>query len=85
MQLLDRDPKVWLFPFFSVGVNLFFIALLKKYQDSVILNPLFQCVLPPFSPPPTFSFSPLYRPMGPLLHLRSFPCCEACGEGPYRF
>jgi hypothetical protein len=41
LQLL-RTPKVLLFPFFSVGVNLFFIALLNKYQNDAFLNPLFQ-------------------------------------------
>jgi len=32
------------FPFFSVGVNLGFIALLNKYQTDAFLNPLFQSV-----------------------------------------
>jgi hypothetical protein len=41
LQLL-RTPKVLLFPFFSVGVNLFFISLLDKYQNDAFLNPLFQ-------------------------------------------
>eukprot|EP00884_Botryococcus_braunii_P015806 jgi/Botrbrau1/2909/Bobra.0036s0047.3 len=40
-KLLDKDPKVFLFPFFTVGVNLFFIFLLNKYQTDIILNPLF--------------------------------------------
>ncbi|WIA33217.1 hypothetical protein OEZ86_006363 [Tetradesmus obliquus] len=39
-QLL-RTPKVLLFPFFSVGVNLFFISLLDKHQHDAFLNPLF--------------------------------------------
>ena len=34
---------MFLFPFFSVGVNLFFISLLDKYESDIILNPLFQC------------------------------------------
>lgn len=38
-----QDPRVFLFPFFSVGVNLFFISLLDKYESDIILNPLFQC------------------------------------------
>jgi hypothetical protein len=37
-----KTPKVLLFPLFSVGVNLAFIALLAKYQTDAILNPLFQ-------------------------------------------
>lgn len=37
-----QDPRVFLFPFFSVGVNLFFISLLDKYESDIILNPLFQ-------------------------------------------
>lgn len=41
VQLL-RTPKVLLFPFFSVGVNLFFISLLDKHQHDAFLNPLFQ-------------------------------------------
>jgi hypothetical protein len=41
LQLLGT-PKVLLFPFFSVGVNLFFISLLDKYQNNAFLNPLFQ-------------------------------------------
>jgi len=36
-----KTPKVLLFPFFSVGVNLAFIALLDKYQTDAFLNPLF--------------------------------------------
>lgn len=40
-QLL-KTPKVFLFPLFSVGVNLTFIALLNYFQKSPILNPLFQ-------------------------------------------
>ena len=36
---------MFLFPFFSVGVNLFFISLLDKYEKDIILNPLFQCAL----------------------------------------
>ncbi|KAK9840925.1 hypothetical protein WJX81_000836 [Elliptochloris bilobata] len=40
-RLLDKDPRVFLFPFFSVGVNLFFISLLNKYESDIILNPLF--------------------------------------------
>ena len=39
-QLLET-PKVFLFPFFSVGVNLGFIALLNEYQADPVLNPLF--------------------------------------------
>lgn len=42
-RLLDKDARVFLFPFFSVGVNLFFISLLDKYESDIILNPLFQC------------------------------------------
>jgi hypothetical protein len=41
-QLLNKDMKVWLFPTFSVVVNLIFIALLNTYQESTFLNPLFQ-------------------------------------------
>jgi hypothetical protein len=41
-QLLNKDLKVWLFPTFSVVVNLIFIALLNTYQESTFLNPLFQ-------------------------------------------
>lgn len=41
MQLL-KTPKVLLFPFFSVGVNLFFIAQLNAHQSDPVLNPLFQ-------------------------------------------
>ena len=41
MQVL-KTPKVLLFPLFSVGVNLGFIALLSKYQTDAFLNPLFQ-------------------------------------------
>lgn len=41
MQVLTT-PKVLLFPFFSVGVNLAFISLLDKYQTDALLNPLFQ-------------------------------------------
>jgi hypothetical protein len=37
-----KTPKVLLFPVFSVGVNLGFIALLAKYQTDAFLNPLFQ-------------------------------------------
>ncbi|KAL4422594.1 hypothetical protein ABPG75_008791 [Micractinium tetrahymenae] len=40
MSLL-KDPKVFLFPFFSVGVNLFFIAQLNTHQSDPVLNPLF--------------------------------------------
>lgn len=36
-----RTSKVLLFPLFSVGVNLTFIALLSKYQTDSFLNPLF--------------------------------------------
>jgi len=36
-----KTPKVLLFPLFSVGVNLAFIALLDKYQTDAFLNPLF--------------------------------------------
>jgi len=36
-----KTPKVLLFPFFSVGVNLAFISLLDKYQTDAFLNPLF--------------------------------------------
>lgn len=42
LQQVLRTPKVLLFPFFSVGVNLAFIALLNKYQADPFLNPLFQ-------------------------------------------
>lgn len=41
LQLLDT-AWVLLFPAFSVGVNLFFISLLDKYQADPVLNPLFQ-------------------------------------------
>jgi len=37
-----KSRKVLLFPFFSVDVNLGFIALLNKYQTDAFLNPLFQ-------------------------------------------
>lgn len=40
-KLLNKDPKVFLFPFFSVGVNLFFIAQLNSHKGDPILNPLF--------------------------------------------
>eukprot|EP00775_Hariotina_reticulata_P002355 gene2355-2661_t len=36
-----KTPKVLLFPLFSVGVNLGFIALLAKFQTDAFLNPLF--------------------------------------------
>lgn len=38
---LLKTPKVLLFPFFSVGVNLFFIAQLNAHQSDPVLNPLF--------------------------------------------
>ena len=41
-QVLNKDSKVWLFPIFSVIVNLIFISFLDKYQESTLLNPLFQ-------------------------------------------
>eukprot|EP00250_Pteridium_aquilinum_P007234 c17002_g1_i1 orf=250-1095(+) len=40
-KLLKGDMRVWIFPFFSVGMNLFFVILLQKYQINLILNPLF--------------------------------------------
>ncbi|KAK9808670.1 hypothetical protein WJX72_001717 [[Myrmecia] bisecta] len=40
-ELLDHNKRVFLFPFFSVGVNLFFISLLSKYESDKVLNPLF--------------------------------------------
>jgi len=38
---LLKTPKVFLFPLFSVGVNLFFIAQLNIHREDPILNPLF--------------------------------------------
>lgn len=40
-QLLRTPHVLWLL-FFSVGVNLFFIALLKGHLSHPMLNPLFQ-------------------------------------------
>lgn len=40
-KLLNNDYTVWLFPFFSVVVNLIFVFLLIQNKANITLNPLF--------------------------------------------
>ena len=54
---------MFLFPFFSVGVNLFFISLLDKYESDIILNPLFQCAPPCRAPHALLSATPAVQCM----------------------